>query len=455
MRYTLQKFIFILIAFSIQSAWAQEPPNILLIFTDDQGYRDVGCYGSEFPTPNIDRIANEGMRFTNFYSASAICTPSRFGLLTGKNPSRSRDRLLSALMFHDKGQRKLGIRNSETTLPEVLKKGGYQTALMGKWHLGHGQPEFSPLRHGFDYSYGHTAGCVDYFTLDYGITPDWYRNDQPLDETGYATDLITNETISYLQTRDEKKPFFIFLAYNAPHFGKGWDDGNDQEINLLQPNPGDLERVKNIQDPARRKYAAMVTSLDDGIGRVLNYLDKAKLTDNTIVIFMSDHGADPNYGGDNKPLRAGKATLFEGGIKIPCIVRWPGKVKANTENDALAWSLDWFPTLTSIVQIKTTDILLDGKNIAKVLNGVEEHEHREMYWELGNHAELERGHWTAYRNGEWKYVNTPQNGEWLFNLNKDPYETNNLKDIESKTFESLKAKSNKTSSTYKEYSVAK
>lgn len=449
-------FLFITIGVTLSlTTIAQQSPNILVIFTDDQGYRDVGCYGSEFATPHIDRLATEGMKFTNFYAASAICTPSRFGFLTGRNPSRSQDRMLSALMFHDEQHKKLGIQNTETTLPGVLKQGGYQTALIGKWHLGHGQPGFSPLRHGFDYSYGHTAGCVDYFTLDYGITPDWYRNDQPLDETGYATELITRETIDYLEKRDEKKPFFIFLAYNAPHFGKGWDDGKDQEINLLQPNAGDLEKVKHIKGPARRKYAAMVTALDDGVGKVLDYLDSSGLAKNTIVIFMSDHGGDPNYGGDNTPLRAGKATLFDGGIKIPCLVRWPGKIKANSVSNALSWSLDWFPTLTSLTGIATKDTVLDGQNITNVLLDQDSFAEREMYWELGNHAELERGHWMAYRSGNWKYINSPIDGEWLFNLAQDPLEKENLKEKEIAMFDQLKSRCLKLGDQYKKFSMTR
>jgi len=434
---------------------AQAPPNILVIFTDDQGSKDVGCYGSEFPTPNMDRLASEGIKFTNFYAASAICTPSRFGFLTGRNPSRSQDRLLSALMFEDKSHAKLGIQPSETTLPQVLKSAGYQTALLGKWHLGHGDETFSPSHHGFDYSYGHTAGCVDYFTMDYGNTPDWYRNDVPIDETGYATDLITEETISYLGKRDKKKPFFLFLAYNAPHFGKGWDDGNDKSINLLQPHPRDLERVTKVADPSRRKYAAMVASLDDGIGKVLDYLDKAGIAENTVVIFMSDHGGDPNYGGSNGALRAGKATLFEGGIKVPCIVRWPGKVKPNVESNAMTWALDWFPTLASIGGADTKDLILDGKNINSVLTGNIPPAEREMYWELGSHAELERGHWVAYRTGNWKYVNAPNEGEWLFNLQADPFEKQNLKEKEVAKFDQVKSRCTLLGDTYKKYSLKK
>ncbi len=155
---------------------AAAPPNVVLIFTDDQGMNDVSCYGSEIPTPHIDSLAADGIKLTQFYAASAICTPSRFGLLTGRNPSRSRDRLLSALMFLSDEDKNRGLRQNETTLATVLRASGYHTALIGKWHLGHGQAKFEARRHGFDHTYGHTGGCVDFFTMCYGNTPDWYRN---------------------------------------------------------------------------------------------------------------------------------------------------------------------------------------------------------------------------------------------------------------------------------------
>ena len=202
-----------------------------------------------------------------------------------------------------------------------------------------------PNAHGFDYFYGHTGGCIDFYTMCYGIIPDWYRNEQLVDETGYATDLITDDAVRYIKARQSSDtPYFLFLAYNAPHFGKGWDDGNNQPVNTMQPPPVDLARVKHIKDPTRRKFAAKVINMDDGIGRVLNAIDAAGATEETIVIFMTDHGGDTNYGGANHPLRDGKATLFEGGIRVPLLVRWPGEVPAGTVTDTPASALDWFPT---------------------------------------------------------------------------------------------------------------
>lgn len=427
---------------------AGAPPNIVMIFTDDQGMNDVSCYGSEIPTPNIDSLARDGMKFNQFYAASAICTPSRFGLLTGRNPSRSHDRLLSALMFLADEDRTRGIHPDETTIATVLSESGYDTALIGKWHLGHGQEHFQANRHGFGHVYGHTAGCIDFFTKCYGNTPDWYRNGELLDETGYATDLIADEVGRYLEGRDPVTPFFLFLPFNAPHFGKGWNDGQDEPVNILQPHPRDLDRVKFIKEPTRRKYAAKVVNLDDNIGRVLQAIDESGLRENTIVIFMTDHGGDPNYGGRNKPYRDGKATLFEGGIRVPCLVRWPGVVAAGSETDAVTWAVDWFPTICSWANIDTGGLVLDGRDISGALTDVRAFPDRELYWELGAHAELQRGNWLALRQGDWKYVTTPADGEWLFNLQDDPFETNNLSGEHPIRFAGMKRRAGELSESY-------
>ncbi len=188
-------------------------PNIVLIFSDDQGVNDVGCYGSEIPTQNIDRIAQQGLKFTSWYSASSICTPSRYGLLTGRNPNRSHDQLLSALMFLTKEDGERGLRKDEDTIAETLKTGGYQTAMIGKWHLGHGAEKFLPVNHGFDLFKGHTGGCIDYFTMTYGKTLDWYEGRQHVPKNGYATELIADEAVQFLKTRaGVEKPFFFVPA---------------------------------------------------------------------------------------------------------------------------------------------------------------------------------------------------------------------------------------------------
>lgn len=432
------------------SSLAADRPNILLIFTDDQGINDVGCYGSEIPTPNIDRLASEGMKFEQWYSASSICTPSRFGLLTGQNPSRSKDQLLSALMFMADEHKETGIQQGETTIAETLRESGYYTALIGKWHLGHGGKDLLPTRHGFNSFIGHTGGCIDFFTMTYGNIPDWYHQEVHVSENGYATELITDEAISYLEDREgEDEPFFLYLAYNAPHFGKGWSPSNQTPINIMQPQAEDLRRVSGIEDKVRREFAAMTVSLDDGVGKVIEALDANGLSEDTLVIFLTDHGGDPVYGGSNLPYRGDKATLFEGGLRVPCIMRWPGKIEAGSASDVVCSSLDLFPTFCSLAGITSDDSRLDGRNLSSVMIEGIGWSDRMLFWELGVHAELGRNPWSAVRSGDWKYLQTPDDGEFLFNIAKDPYEKRNLMHIEPERFKDLRALRDNLSSSYR------
>jgi len=220
-----------IVAFSLAYAYlsgrnetAPPRPNILLIFTDDQGYNGVSIFGSDIPTPNMDMIARDGIQFNQAYVAAPICTPSRYALLTGKYPNRSQDQLLTALMFSQDNDAQRGIQSEEITLAEALQDSGYKTALIGKWHLGHGQAKFLPTRHGFDSFFGHTGGAVDYFTMRYGKIRDWYRDEELADYTGYATDILADEAVDFVQkAQHDEKPFFLYLAFNAPHFGKPWD----------------------------------------------------------------------------------------------------------------------------------------------------------------------------------------------------------------------------------------
>ena len=414
-------------------------PNIVLIFTDDQGVNDVGCYGSEIPTPHIDSLARDGLRLTNFYAASSICTPSRFGLLTGRNPATSRDHLLQALMFVADADKGRGIQPGEPTFAQDLREAGYHTALIGKWHLGHGDPAFLPINHGFDTFIGHTGGCIDYFTMTYGNRSDWYHQRKHVDENGYATEHITDEAVHYIRKRkNASKPFFLHLPYNAPHFGKGWDPKNQKPINIMQAQGADLKRVAHIKDKVRREFAAMTVNLDDGIGRILRTLKETGLEKDTLVLFMTDHGGDPVYGGSNQPLRGDKATLFEGGIKVPCILRWPGTIPAGGKSDALAWALDLAPTFCKLAGTRPP-VGAEGHDLAPLWQGGQGNpwdNERELFWQTGSHAELGRSGWTCLRRGNWKLLKTPED-EFLFDLAKDPRETKNLAPAKPRIYQDL------------------
>ena len=405
-------------------------PNILLIFADDLGRGDVSCYDSEIRTPNLDSLARDGVKFESFYVAAPVCTASRFGLLTGRYPARSHDKLFGALMFLQERDATRGIRPHETTIAEVLQREGYQTAIIGKWHLGHGQPQFSPRRHGFDHAYGSSGGCVDYFTQRYGEKPDWFRNDKPIKEKGYTTDLITDEAVRWLGQQSAEKPFFLYLAYTAPHYGKGWNAEEKKPTSVLQPKPGQLNRFKNITDEKRRNFAAMVGSLDDGVGRVLETLRRAKLDRNTLIIFTSDNGGDPRFGGSNKPLRGKKNEVWEGGIREPCLMVWPGKIKPAAVIRDPTTTLDFFPTFCAIASAKREGSALDGQSLATLLLEGKPLPEGDLFWQQPNGIALRRGAWKFLRIGK---------EEMLFNLDNDPSESKDLASDKPEMLQALKS----------------
>jgi arylsulfatase A-like enzyme len=332
-----------------------------------------------------------------------------------------------------------GIRPDETTIAEVLKeRAGYSTALIGKWHLGHDDEKFLPTQHGFDHFIGHTGGCIDYFTMTYGDIPDWYHDQKLVQQDGYATDVITTEAIKYLESRkSENNPFFLYLPYNAPHFGKGYSPADKKPVNIMQPQANDLLRVPKIEDKIRREYAAMTVSLDDGVGKVLDALDRLDLTKNTLVIFITDNGGDPVYGGSNIPFRGVKASLFEGGIRVPALMRWQDKIKPGIISDATVSTLDLFPTFCKLLKIDAGNFELDGMDISPAIFEGKDVGPRELFWELGSHEELDRKPWGALLSDQWKYVNSPVEGEFLFDLSQDPYEANDLSTTEHTKFYQL------------------
>ena len=326
-------------------------PHIVLIVADDLGWGDVGAFGGDLATPHIDRLATEGARLTDFYAAAPVCTPSRYALLTGRYPWRSEGQLNRVVMTFDPRPDQ-GLTDAEPTLAEALCEAGYETALVGKWHLGHADPRHFPTRHGFEHFYGAAGGCIDYFTHAYATEHDWFRGEEPLVEEGYATDLMTAEAVRVIEERDGERPLFLFVSYTAPHYGKSIQEDvagephtlvtrgfgqprTDpatgravQPVNTLQARLTDVVDARTSEP--RDVYAAMVRALDDGVGEVLATLEREGLADDTLVLFTADNGADrtPSNAGSSGPWRGAKHSLYEGGIRVPSAVRWPGACRA-------------------------------------------------------------------------------------------------------------------------------
>jgi arylsulfatase A-like enzyme len=324
-------------------AAAQQPakPNIVYIIADDLGWKDVGYHGSDIRTPNIDKLAQDGARMESYY-AQPLCTPSRAALMTGRYPFRYG--LQTGVILA--GQ-KYGLPTDEWLLPQALKDAGYYTAIVGKWHLGHADKKYWPKQRGFDYQYGAVLGEIDYFThAEHGVT-DWYRNNQPVKEKGYVTQLLGDDAVKLVNGHDPRSPLFLYLAFTAPHAP-------------YQAPQEYLDKYKNIEDPTRRAYAAMITCMDEQIGRVLAALEKRGMRDNTLVLFMSDNGGNLSalFAGemdvskiklpsDNGPYRGGKGMLYEGGTRVVALANWPGHIKPGTVT-GMMHMVDMFPTLAGV-----------------------------------------------------------------------------------------------------------
>ena len=375
------------------TAWGKRP-NVVLIVSDDQGYRDLGCFGSkEVKTPHLDRLAKGGIKLTSFYVTWPACTPSRGSLLTGRYPQRNGVYDMIRNEAPDYGykyqpgeyeatfERIGGMDLREVLLPKVLAKSGYVSGIYGKWDLGV-HKRFLPLARGFDDFYGFVNTGIDYFTHErYGV-PSMYRNNQPItkDKGTYCTYLFQRESMRFLK-QNHDKPFFLYLPFNAPHGASNLDpairtgaQAPDKYKSLypeLQAQVATEERprkrygdklYKVPNKPARRlEFVGSVTAMDAAIGEVLDFLDEHDLAKNTIVIFFSDNGG--GGAADNSPLRGAKGQMFEGGIRVPCIVRWPGKIPAGATSDEFLTSLEIFPMLCAATGTKTPTI--GGKNLER------------------------------------------------------------------------------------------
>lgn len=304
-------------------------PNIAIIVADDLGWNDAGYHGSRIQTPHLDRLARQGVQLDRFYS-TPVCSPTRAGLLTGRYPIR-----YGMMHWPIAPYDRHGLPAEERTLAAVLGGAGYaRRAAIGKWHLGHARREFHPLSHGFTSFYGYYNSAIDHFTLMRDGQRDWHRDWSPSTDQGYATDLIADEAIRFLKASQPAQPFFLYLAWSAPH-------------TPLQAPEAAIEPYREWPEP-RRTYAAMVTHMDQAIGRVLRALDDTGLADDTVVLFLSDNGGDSNAGGGNTPLRGNKASVFEGGIRVPAILRWPRGLRGGRVCKSPVTYLDVLPTLARV-----------------------------------------------------------------------------------------------------------
>jgi len=411
-------------------------PNIVLIMADDLGYGDLGCYGcSDIRTPAIDKLADAGVKFTTFYANAPECSPTRTALLTGRYQHRvgglecalgignvgRYDDAIRLRQTHD-----LGLPVEETSIARMLKNAGYATAISGKWHLGY-EPKFFPLNHGFDHWFGPVGGAVDYFHHDeYTGDPALYLDDRPVKRQGYLTDLITDDAADFIRRR-KNAPFFLYVAYTAPHTPyQGPDDRKPESVPQADYNKG-----------TRKTYAAMVERLDQGVGRILKTLSDANLTGNTLVIFMSDNGA--NKTGNNSPYSGYKGNLFEGGIRVPCIAAWPGILAPGTASDQPCITMDFSRSILAAANTAPPpDRPFDGIDILAALTAKKPIRERTLFWRA------RRAPWTrkAVRHGSLKYIrlqNDKEAKEYLFDLADDPAEKNNLLRTRKEDARKLKA----------------
>lgn len=415
---------------------ARKRPNIIVIYSDDQGSFDLNCYGSkDIQTPHLDHLAKHGIRFTRMYSPSAICSASRAGLMTGRYPVRAG---VPGNVSSKKGV--AGMPTAEVTLAEHLKANGYATGHVGKWHLGY-TPDTMPNGQGFDSSFGHMGGCIDnYSHFFYWNGPnrhDLWRNGTEVFHDGeYFGDLMVDECCDFIK-QEKENPFFLYWAINWPHYPMQ-GTGKWRKIYKDLPHPRD-------------KYAIFVSSMDELVGRVVKQLDDLKLREDTIIVFQSDHGHSVEerafFGGGNPgPFRGAKGCLFEGGIRVPSIVSWPGSLPQDETREQLAIGLDWVPTLLELSKStqRAKSPELDGLSLAGVLQHNEPSPHPYLYWQLGRGPNAQ---WALQRDNLKLMANPrdvrdpksipPGTKHLMFDLKADQGEKTDLRQSNKESFESM------------------
>ena len=408
-----------LLAVSMQpDAEAGDKPNVIFILVDDMGYGDVGPYGAtDLQTPHLDRMAREGVKLTDNYAAAPVCTPTRIAFLTGRYQQRS------GIEWAFAGAGSPGLATSETSVARMVKNNGYATGLMGKWHVGI-TPETGPNAHGFDEFFGFLGANIDFYTHREVIPergfPDLYENTTPVKRDGYMTHLITDRSVDFIE-RHAGKPFFLFVSYNAPH----WP--------FQPPNRRWVATAENRLEGTREDYNGMVEAIDDGVGEILDVLDRKGLAADTLVIFTSDNGGERLS--RTTPFFNHKATLWEGGIRVPGLVRWPKRLPAGKTSDQAVITMDYSATILAATGSAPPEgRTLDGIDILPILSGEKPPQERTFFWRVKFVGECnpQRPYWQCYvqkavRKGHWKYVlDGVEQVDMLFDLRTDPSERQTL-----------------------------
>ena len=408
-------------------------PNILFILADDLGYGDLSSYGRpDYRTPRLDGLAREGLKFTSAYAASAVCTPTRCALVTGRYPQRLAVGLEEPL--RKSSPTNTGLPAGHPTVASLLEANGYETALIGKWHLGW-KPEFGPNRHGYQKFFGILSGAADYFTHraseggrppDLGEGGDLREDLEPIESAGYLTDLWSHKAAEFV-ARSRSKPFFLSLHYNAPH--SPWEGPADADVDHSGHGPGPMKAGGSLE-----VFAAMMRSLDTGVGRVLDALEGAGRTGDTLVVFTSDNGGEIySY---HWPFSFQKPRLWEGGIRVPAIVRWPGVIPGGRATDQAAITMDWTATVLAATGTPADPSCpLDGEDLLPVCTGRSDVHDRLLFWRMSRPDALG----DAARIGKWKYLKE-KDEEHLFDLSLDPGEKNDLSRKHSEVFEDIKTR---------------
>ncbi|HCN78249.1 MAG TPA: N-acetylgalactosamine-6-sulfatase [Verrucomicrobiales bacterium] len=421
------------------------PPNVVLIVSDDQGWPDLGCIGSKpVQTPNLDKLAERGVRGTSFYVTWPACTPSRGSLLTGRYPQRNGlyDMVRNDMVNYGhrykpeeyavSPEMTLGLDPREITIGDMLRKAGYVNGVVGKWDMGQAK-RYLPLQRGFDFFYGHGNNGIDYYTHERYGTPSLFRGNQRTEEDKgkYATEVFRREALYFVNEHAGRNPFFLYLPFNAPHGASTLaEDNGGQKPGVQAPEEYKARFRDIVKDEKLAGYYGAVTCMDDAIGAVMDAVEKAGQTKNTIWIFMSDNGGSGN--GGNAPLKGSKSTMWEGGLRVPFIFVWPGRAPAGKVTDEFLTALEIVPTLLAATGAPAPEgVVMDGFDMLPVLRGEMKSPRGEMFWQR-------RGD-KAARIGQWKWLESAK-GRGLYDLSTDLGESEDLSEEKPEVLEMMREK---------------